>query len=317
MRRVGISVGRGPAPPDASCVSNERSADTMSMGELPNFLIIGAAKAGTTSLYHYLRSHPQVFMPPVKELDFFVAEGNWRRGLDWYRKQFESASSRVIAIGEASTRYTIFPSLPGVPGRIAKNLPDARFIYVVRDPIERIRSHYQHRVAAGTERAPLQQAVFENPRYLNCSRYATQIEQYLQFFPRERLLLITSEQLRHSRPSTICQVYKFLGIESDFVPETLNREFYKSEDRIRHSPAGAWLRHTLKRHFPASKRAKEIVDSAFPGILNQFLRGPDKESGSSAIVSEALRSELSDGLRDEVRRLHAYMPEEFDGWGIA
>jgi hypothetical protein len=287
------------------------------MGALPNFLIIGAAKAGTTSLYHYLRAHPHVFMPPVKELDFFVAEGNWGRGIEWYRKQFEGASPQAIAIGEASTRYTIYPSLRGVPQRIATHLPDARFVYIVRDPIERIRSHYQHRVAAGTERSPLQQAVFENPRYLNCSRYATQLEQYLQFFPRKRLMLITSEQLRHSRRSTICRVYEFLGVESDFVPETLNREFYKSEDRLKHSPAGWWFRHVLKRHFPASKRAKEIVDSTLPRVFNRILRGPERQSSSPITLTEGLRSELVDNLRDEVRRLRCYMTEEFDGWGIA
>ncbi|MDQ4058746.1 MAG: sulfotransferase, partial [Actinomycetota bacterium] len=73
---------------------------------VPNFLIIGAMKAGTTSLYHYLRSHPEVFMPAVKELDFFVEDINWRRGLSWYRRQFASAPPEARAVGEASTNYS-------------------------------------------------------------------------------------------------------------------------------------------------------------------------------------------------------------------
>lgn len=287
------------------------------MHPLPNFLIIGAAKAGTTSLYHYLRPHPHVFMPPVKELDFFVAEGNWRRGLGWYRKQFEGAGPLAIAIGEASTRYTIYPSLRGVPHRIAMHVPDVRLIYIMRDPIERIRSHYQHRVAAGTERAPIQQAILQNPNYMDCSRYATQIEQYLEFFPRERLLLVTSDQLLHSRRSTIRLVYEFLGIDSDFVPQTIGREFYKSEDRPKYSSAGWWVRRTLKRHIPATKRAKEIVDSAIPRFINGLRRGSDRGSIPSVLLSESLRDVLADALKEEVSRVRRYMNEDFDGWGIA
>ena len=72
---------------------------------MPNFLVIGAMKAGTTSLFHYLEPHPEVFMPRLKELDFFVVEGNWARGLSWYRRQFRLAGEGTVALGEASPTY--------------------------------------------------------------------------------------------------------------------------------------------------------------------------------------------------------------------
>ena len=150
-------------------VTRQKGIRVRRSARLPNFIVIGAMKSGTTSLFHYLQAHPQVFMSPLKEVEFFVEEKNWRRGMDWYRAQFAGASPGALAIGEASTAYTKYPEYPGVPERIASSLPDARLIYILRDPIERIRSHYQHRVLSGAEREPLERAVLNDERYMNLS----------------------------------------------------------------------------------------------------------------------------------------------------
>jgi hypothetical protein len=298
---------------EATTVTDSRMA--AGPPRLPNFLVIGAMKAGTTSLYHYLRAHPQVFMSAIKELEFFVAEANWARGIDWYRKQFARAAPDAVAIGEASTGYTKYPSVSGVPERIADHLPGVRLLYVVRDPIERIRSHYQHRVAVGTERAPFARALLENPIYLDCSRYATQVEQYLEFFSRSQLLILTSEELRHSRLSTIQRVYAFLGVDPDYVAGDLDREFLRTDGRVTYSPAAWKLRRALKHRWPSSKRAKELVDSILPrSFLRVGRRGDPREA---LPVPNELRSELRELLKDEVRRLRVYMSEGFDGWGLA
>jgi hypothetical protein len=102
---------------------------------LPTFIVIGAMKAGTTSLYHYLREHPQIFMPKAKELDFFAVETTWRRGIDWYAEQFAGAGGDEIARGEASTAYSKYPHYPNVPERIARAIPGCQLIYVVRLPL--------------------------------------------------------------------------------------------------------------------------------------------------------------------------------------
>jgi hypothetical protein len=284
---------------------------------MPNFLIIGAMKAGTTSLYHYLRAHPEVFMPSVKELDFFVGRVNWERGIGWYGKHFEGAAG-ARAIGEASTAYTKYPVVEGVPQRIAAHLPDVRLIYVVRDPIDRMRSHYQHRVALGAEREPLRQAVLQNRIYLNCSRYALQLEQYLEHFPRDQVLVVTSEGLRHNRRAVLRRVYAFLGVDSSYVPDVIEREFYRTEERATYSPAAWGIRRTLKRLFPATKRAKELVDTIIPRSMTRVLRRrrDTERTRPDSGLNERLRSELVDLLREDVRRLRSYMPETFDCWGI-
>src|SRR5205809_5721571 len=93
--------------------SGRRRAAT-AHGPLPTFLVIGAMKAGTDSLWHYLRAHPRVHMSETKELDFFVSELNWRRGLPWYRSRFSGASADAVAVGEASTSYSKHPVYAGV-----------------------------------------------------------------------------------------------------------------------------------------------------------------------------------------------------------
>jgi hypothetical protein len=304
--------------PTTSTTRLVKSSPGRTVAPLPNFLIIGAMKAGTTSLYHYLRVHPHVFMASIKELDFFDRKANWKRGLDWYRKQFEGAGPEAFAVGEASTAYTKYPSVPGVPERMATVVPEARLIYVVRNPIDRIRSHYQHRVAVGAEKESFEKAVFDNPIYLHCSRYASQVEQYLHFFSREKLLLITSEELRHSREPTMRRVYAFLGLDSNYVPEILNHEFLRTDERATYPPAAGIVRRAMKRHFPSSKKAKEFVDSILPQSLDRVLgRRNGRGRNSLDPIVENVRCELTGLLRDDVAGLRSYMAEGFDGWGIA
>ncbi len=292
-------------------------ADRNLNGTLPNFLLIGAMKGGTTSLYHYLRAHPQIFMPTYKAPEFFIAESNWHRGIDWYRKQFVSMGADAIAIGEASNGYAKYPRFGGVPQRIAEHIPEVRLIYVIRDPIERIRSHYQTRATEGTEEAPFEEAVFENPNYVDYSRYALQIEQYLKYFRREQLLIITTEDLRNSRRDTIRKVYEHLGVDADFVPNELDREFYRTNDRAARSLIPLWLRKGLKKHLPATKRFKELETNIYSRLKRLWPRTEDRSVRAKPLpIPEAVRERLVNLLADDVRRLRSYLGPDFDGWGI-
>jgi hypothetical protein len=272
---------------------------------LPNFLVIGAMKAGTTSLYHYLKVHPQVFMSPTKELDFFVEELNWARGLDWYKRQFEYATHDRVALGEASTSYTMYPHYQGVPERISKNLPEVRLIYVVRSPIDRIRSQYQHNVITGTERRSIDEAVFENPVYINCSRYAFQIEQYLEYFSRERLLIITSERLDRDRLASTRRIFEFLGVDPGFVPPNLSRDFYRSGERMSYPPLVAFLRRSLKKRLPQIRLS---VLGSVGHHLRILLRQEDDSSPPASVeMKHETKLKLEELLARDQDRLQAYL----------
>jgi Sulfotransferase domain len=306
------------APTSAARRSFAWRSDRDGPGPLPNFLLIGAMKAGTTSMYHYLRAHPQVYMPTFKAPEFFAGKALSKRGVDWYRRQFADVGPDAVAIGEASNVYTKFPHYPGVPARIAELIPDVRLLYIVRDPVARIRSHYQTRVVEGAEKLPLMEALSSNGIYLDYSRYAMQIEQYLEHFPREQLLVTTAEGLRRDRDAVVRQVYEFLGVDPEIRPDDLDREFYLSADKPGRSLLPIGLKRALKTHVPSTKRFKELEANVVRRL--DKVRGrsqADKAQQADAVVGDAERAYIVEALRDDVTRLRTYLDDGFDGWSIA
>jgi hypothetical protein len=281
---------------------------------LPNFLVIGAMKAGTTSLYQYLRVHPQVFMASTKEVNFFNPLRNWRRGVGWYASNFEGVGDDVVAVGEASTSYTKYPWIRGVPERIRSVLGDVKLIYLIRDPIERMRSHYLHNLVTGQERRPIERAFSEQPMYLNISRYSMQLTRYLECFPRERLMIVDSRDLRFDRSQTLGRIYDFIGVESSWVPPTIGREYLRSDGRLMKPSAVRASRrvpqlHSIGAYAPDFlKRAKASVASRLPTKSLDGARGE---------ISEDLAARLRDDLRQDVAELRWLMGSDFDGWGMA
>ena len=278
-------------------------------GPLPTFLVIGAMKAGTSSLYHYLRAHPQIFMPATKEPQFFAT--NWDRGLAWYRHLFEGGSE-ADAIGEASTEYSKYPHVSGVPARMSTVVPDARMVYLVRDPIERIVSEYQHRVGSlsGHEAGrSIDRAVLEDPSYCDFSRYAMQIEQYLGYFPRDRLLVIRSEDLREDRERTLRRVLSFIGVDDRWVPPTLQREFHRTAETQHHRR----IDHALRRA-PGYRALASIAPSSVKRLKARWMT---RAAPNKPTLSEEVQMQLRERLRDDVTRLREYLDDGLDGWTIA
>src|SRR5262245_10389314 len=118
-------------------------------------------KAGTTSLYDYLRAHPDVFMATPKELHYFAASKNLKLGPEWYESKFAGAGE-AIARGEISPSYSQSDVFPGVADRVAATVPDARIVYLVREPIARLQSMYLHQIGKGRETRPIVQALRED-----------------------------------------------------------------------------------------------------------------------------------------------------------
>lgn len=180
------------------------------MSRMPDFLIIGAAKAGTTTLYHALTLHPQVFMPELKEPCFFSDEEKWSLGMGWYRSLFQNASPDQVC-GEASTNYTRWPHSADAAARIADHCSHVKLIYMLRHPVERAYSHYGHRMRKGVSMT-FEEALQVRGEYLDCSRYMTQIERYLRFFERERFHFVLLEDLQHRPGEVVASCVRFLGL---------------------------------------------------------------------------------------------------------
>jgi Sulfotransferase domain len=277
---------------------------------LPNFVIVGTMKGGTTSLYHYLRQHPEVFMPEAKELHFFVAEKNLSRGLDWYERNFAGAEG-AVAVGEASPDYTRYPEHDGVPKRMAEVLPDTRLIYVLRDPVERIRSHYLHDLARGRERRPIEEAVPGNPHYVDPSRYALQIEQYLEHFSSEQLLLLRSEDLRADRAATLRRVHEFLGVDPGWTAPEQEQEFNASSAKAAPNPL-----MRAARRVPGASTLRRLAPK--PVIAAERLLGRSRTplDADAAALTDELRERLVAELAEDQARLRGYLPAGFRAWPL-
>lgn len=182
----------------------------------PNFLVIGAARSGTTSLFKYLDPHPEIFMSDIKEINFFSNEKYWQKGFEWYERHFRESDHKIR--GEASTSYTRTPANPGVAQRIYDYIPDVKMIYLLRDPVKRFVSHYMQRVNAGFEDREFEDIVRSCPddRTLVQGKYAYQLDQYMPYFDREQIFVVTIDELSEKPRETMTAIYRFLGVGDHF-----------------------------------------------------------------------------------------------------
>lgn len=200
---------------------------------LPSFLIIGARRAGTTSLYDYLTQHPRVARAKRKELHFFDRE--YHRGIGWYRSQFPwwLRFRRNVITGEATPYYLFHPE---VPARVRATLPDARFIVLLRNPVDRAFSHYQTARRREYETLSFEDAIDAEPgrlegeaeklkdpkqesfahsnlSYVSRGIYADQLAAWRSCFGPERFLIVKSEEMYAEPAETVRQTFGFLGLE--------------------------------------------------------------------------------------------------------
>jgi hypothetical protein len=235
---------------------------------VPDFIIIGAQKCGTTSLYNYLIQHPRMKPGYKKEVHFFDNPDHFRKGIPWYRAHFpltrhpasgirnQASSTRNQASGikhhasstrnQASgithhaSRITHHASItgeatpsylchPDVPGRMREIIPHAKFIVLLRNPVDRAYSHYYHRVKHGTETLPFEMAVRKNQEifssYLARGVYADQLKRWMDIFPREQFLILSSEDFFKNPQEILPKVTEFLNLPDWEIPLKIFRKY--------------------------------------------------------------------------------------------
>ena len=260
---------------------------TATLRPLPDFLIIGAQKAATTALYAYLRWHPGITGPSFKEVSFF--DRHYVRGETWYRAHLparprlwaiEQRHGQRPLVGEASPSYLFHPQ---AATRVADLMPNAKLIALLRNPVDRAFSHYQHEVALGREPLSFEQALdaeegrmhgelermaqdpayFSHPwwnyTYTSRGRYAQQLERWLAKFDTEQVLVLISEELLQEPAESYTRTLDFLGVrpyELSAFPRIFAREYAEM------SPA---TRKRLEREFEEpNRRLAELLDRDVP-----------------------------------------------------
>jgi hypothetical protein len=278
---------------------------------LPNLLIIGAQKCGTTSLHAYLCLHPDVDMAAEKELDFFLADRAWRNGPGWYAARFRDAAA---VRGEASPNYTAWPIWDGVPERAASLVPGARLVYLVRDPIERIESHYLQRRLQDGERGDIEAVLgdLDDPHnlFVARSRYATQLTRWLAHFPQEQVLVLSAEELRDRRRETVRAVLAHVGLDDRIDAALLDAEHHRSDDKAELARPAARLRAS------AAGRVIEAVPARLRAPVTRRLRSALSHPVGRQEPAPALRERLAELLAPEAERLRALTGRRFEEWSL-
>lgn len=267
---------------------------------LPAFIIIGAMKAGTTSLYHYIASHPDIVRSAVKETDFFMSDETFSKGLDWYQSLFAGCGRMAF---EASPNYTKRDLFPGVPSRMHAVIPDVKLIYVLRDPITRVVSHYVHNYAHGRESRSFADAIRDpSSNYIQTSKYFYQIQAYLEFYGRDALLLVESERLRDETAAVVQDIYEFLGLPAKYSTTLLARRFHESNAK--------------KRPSALERRLIEGTRNAYLKSVIRWLVAPLRSPVARPSLTPADESLLAEELRPDVDALRRFSGMALSRWSV-
>ncbi|MDH5529575.1 MAG: sulfotransferase [Paracoccaceae bacterium] len=272
----------------------------------PDFFVIGAMKAGTTTICSYLAQFDQIGMSRIKETDYFIAEKNHVLGEAWYQRQFDLGRP---LLGEASPNYTKYDIFPGVPERIANVAPDAMFLFIARDPVARFASHYRHSWTFGHMRVePAGLLTSDNGRHMiECSRYGAQIDQYLAHFDSRQFLFLDFDELCAAPQIVADQVADFLRIDRRTMQPELPAN---TADEVARIPSALKriARSSLVRrcdHF-IPKSTRNLVRKAYS------LRKPDL----APELNRELLDKVTDLLRTDARRFREISGREFSQWCV-
>ncbi|HUP01468.1 MAG TPA: sulfotransferase [Gemmatimonadota bacterium] len=296
---------------------------------MPTFLLIGAGRSGTTSVYHYLAQHPEIYMSPVKEPNFFAYEASALESApDWADEypiktieEYESLFVGVTgekAIGEASPRYL---RAPGAAERILQHLPGARIIAILRDPVERAFSAYFKYVGEGTETREFTAAIRDEERgirralpygchhYLDIGFYHRHLSRYYERFHPDQIQIHLYEDLKRSSIEVLRRIHQFVGVDERFVSDT----------RVRYNVSGipkSRIFHAFTRGGPLTRRLRRrlpgwMIGSAYSGIMRRAAENVRKPA-----LAAGLRAELVELYREDVSKLEDLIGRDLSCWSM-
>ena len=291
---------------------------------MPNFLIIGAAKAGTTSLAQYLKQHPQVYISPVKEPYFFSLEGQKRdfqgpgdpetfakavTNLEDYQNLFAGVAGEV-AIGEASVSYL---HTPLAAKRIYKYLPNVKLIVILRNPVDRAYACFMHQIREGHEPftdfaqalAQEEKRIQENWMFLwhyqQNGFYYAQLKPYYNLFNRSQIKIYLYEDLQNDAATLVRDIFNFIEVDQNFVPDL----------SIRYNMSGVPKSWFVQNLLTKSNPIKYILRPLFPQKLRQIIR---KQNLAKPELPGQIRKELSQGYRDDILKLQDLVQRDLSNW---
>ena len=277
---------------------------------MPNFLILGAAKAGTTALHQYFQQHPDIYMTPSKETNFFAYEGKdvdfkgpgddgintfSITSLEKYQAEF-SGVTHETAIGEACPLYLYEPN---AVDRIAEYIPNAKLIVILRDPVERAYANFLHLVRDGRETVDSFDAALQNEEsrlqkswewfwsYSQIGFYGQQLQRYYDRFGAEQIQVYLFDDFKKDPLGTMQQMFRFIGVDDTFSPDMSERPNKSGK------PKNAFLHQLLTKPNPLKAALKPLFPKALrQKIQHQNLTTPQLETHTCDRLRELYREDL-------------------------
>lgn len=295
---------------------------------LPNFLIIGAAKAGTTSLYYYLRQHPDIFMSPIKETNFFaydvstieeftnLTENDFPvKSIVEYQKLFLHGDHKK-AIGEASPRYLWQPT---APLNIKKYIPDAKLIVIFRNPVQRAFSGYLMYFSQGREKRSFSQAIDDEIKmsesgkwplgrmtYISLGFYSKQLSNYFQYFDRDQFKIILYDDYKSDLDGTLHQVFKFLDVG-----------IIQLRSLPRHNVSGlpkSRLVHFLLKPRKMTKTIRRYLPQTVHDPIFNYFMGIKERNMMKPLIESDIRRKLIGIFREDILLLQDLIDRDLTSW---
>lgn len=275
---------------------------------LPDFVIIGAMKCGTSTLAAQLGAQDGVFMSTPKEPNFFSDDDVFAKGLDWYENLFAESAAGDLK-GEASTHYTKLPTHPRAAERLYADLPRAKLIYITRDPLERLISHYLHEWSMGAISTDIETALDQYPELIDYGCYERQIAPWRTLFGEDRILRLALEDMQAKPQAVLDRVAAFLDRPGAFVWQEERARENVSSERIRKFP----LYDLLVESAPASALRRSLIPQSFRDVVKSRLRRRDRPELTTEVrarIAERLAgwAESAESIKlpaEEIRRNHA------------
>jgi len=279
---------------------------------LPTFIIAGAAKAGTYTLWYYLKQHPQISMSEAKEPKYFC-DPNYEKGISFYESFFEGCDNEP-AIGEASVEYMADPDSPQ---RIKSLLPNVKLIFALRNPVERAWSHYWYRHLRGQEPRSFDEVVAggKDEFPIRYGMYFRQIKIFSKHFPIDNICFVISERLENDIHGEFKRIFEFLKVDEDFKIKYYGK---KNQTYAWHNKKSAKQITKKIRKFESKRifqngvlsRVEENIRNVVAGLwLKSSVKGEGKPQ-----MSDYQRKTLEDIFSKEVKDLRAFLNDPIDEW---
>jgi hypothetical protein len=277
--------------------------------KFPDFLVIGANKCGTTTLCQDLMQHPGIFIPACKEVgDLKDDTVLTPAGRASYADYFRYADPAQLC-AEGATAYTRLPKFHGVPGRAqAVCGPQARVLYIVREPCERIRSHHAHWCSRPEVPEDINQAVRQNPEFVDYSKYAMQLKPWVDQFPGSNIAVVCLEGYKRNRQATMDAIYRFVGRDPFQLPDP-NAVHNSIEQRRR--VEGVFYRLIKSKFYKAYMQ--QLWPQALRRPLRKLLSRPAPAPAVGSLSAET-RLWVEDQLRDDQREFAAMLGFSEPAW---